>query len=214
MNPSQQSGTPQQGTEQLMNQQSLPPRDPPPYPPHSHPQQYYSPSFPPPPRPLRSFPWTPVAIALGIGLVLALSLGVALYSGTAQRILLAVQPSCTVGVTGTAATFTIEGWSANQDCQNIVSGKSSFLGTFPPTRVYLYTGSPTNPEVCEVDVQGRHVIVRDEGVLKLVGNALCQALQQPPKAQHTHTLTSALRNRVAMPLTGRKGSPRVEEGGS
>lgn len=138
------------------------------------------------PRPLQSprppqqqFPWLPVSIALGVGLVVVLSLGVIVYSGTFQRTLLAVEPSCTVGVTGTAATFTIEAWSANQDCQTIVSGRPSFLGTFPPAQVYLYTSAPTNPEVCEVDVQGRHVIVRDEGVLKLVGNALCQAMQLP-----------------------------------
>ena len=138
------------------------------------------PQPPPPPRPVKQpFPWMPVALALGVGLVIVLVLAVFLYSSTFGRALRAIQPSCTVGVTGTAATFTIEGWSANQDCQNIVSGKPSFLGTFPPAHVYLYTSTPTNPEVCEVDVQGRHVIVRDEGVLKLVGNVLCQAMQQP-----------------------------------
>lgn len=140
--------------------------------PFSHPPQ-------PPQPPQRPFPWTPVAIVAGVGLVITvLCGGLVVYSGTLGRALLAIQPSCTVGVTGTAATFTIEGWSTNQDCRNIVSGKPSFLGTFPSGQVYLYTGTPTNPEVCEVDVQGRHVIVRDEGVLKLVGNALCQAMQQ------------------------------------
>ncbi len=109
---------------------------------------------------------------------MVLCLTALLYSGTLGRALLAIQPRCTIGVTGTAATVTIEGWSANQDCQRIVSGQQSFLGTFPATHVYLYTGTPTNPEVCEVNVQGRRVIVRDEGALKLNGNAVCQALLQ------------------------------------
>jgi hypothetical protein len=43
----------------------------------------------------------------------------------------------------------------------------------------------SKPEVCEVDVQGRRVNVRDEGVLKLVGNALCQAMQQQHASART-----------------------------
>jgi hypothetical protein len=124
-----------------------------------------------------------VAIILGVGLVLMLCLGIALYSGALQRTLLAIEPSCTVGVTGTAATFTIEGWTANQDCHSIVDGSQSFLGTFPPSQVFLYTGTPTNPEVCEFDTNGRHVIVRDEGLFKLVGNVLCTAWRNPQQSR-------------------------------
>jgi hypothetical protein len=130
-------------------------------------------------------PWRVVAAVGGSILLVCLVAAGALYSGTVQRGLLAIEPNCTVGITGTAATMTIEGWAANQDCSTIVGGRSSFLGTFDPSQVYLYTTTPTNPVVCELDRQGRHLIVRDEGVFKIVGNALCQALRSPTATSQT-----------------------------
>src|SRR5260221_7784882 len=142
-----------------------------------------SPSAPPPlhtriPLPLRRSRWLWVGAICGSILLLCTVAAGVLYTGTLQRALLAIEPTCTVGITGTAATLTIEGWTANQDCQTIVSGHPSFLGTLDSSRVYLYTTGLTNPVVCELDRQGRHLIVRDEGVLKLVGSALCRALQE------------------------------------
>lgn len=88
-----------------------------------------------------------------------------------QGAVLVVEPSCVVGVTGTAASVEIKSWTAQQDCQDMINRASS-------GNLYLMTEQPQQPIVCEVDAQGRHYIVRDEGVFKLVGNGICQKLEQ------------------------------------
>ncbi len=148
---------------------------------------------PAPAQPQRHFPKGPVIWVVSIALGMCLLGIILLYSGSLQRLFLAIEPSCTVGVTGTAATMTIQVWSANNDCNALVKNQLSFLGA-PAAQsggFYLYTETPTNPVICEVDDQGRHIIVRDEGALKLVGGALCSALEQQIQQQQTPTSVRA-----------------------
>ena len=90
-----------------------------------------------------------------------------------------VTPSCTIGLSGTAATITIQAWSANNDCNDIVNGRVSFLGDpVKPGGVYLLTSAPTGAILCETDKQGRHLVVRDQG-LNIIGSGECQLLTKP-----------------------------------
>jgi hypothetical protein len=130
--------------------------------------------------PQRSGRRGPALIVVLLVIILLLA-GAYLYRDSLSNVVSSAQPSCSLGVTGTSATLTIRGWSASQDCDDILAGRSNFLGSsFPPTNIYKYTGSPTTPIVCEMDEQGRHLIVRDEGSLKLAGNELCFRLRKQP----------------------------------
>jgi hypothetical protein len=100
-----------------------------------------------------------------------------LYFPQVASAMRALEPTCTVGITGTAATFTIQAWTANEDCHKITGGEASFLGS-PIQRggVYLGEQDRNEPIICELDDQGRHIIVRDQGIFKIVGNGVCQGL--------------------------------------
>lgn len=118
-------------------------------------------------------------IILASGALLLAALAVWLYWPQAATALRGVEPACTVGLSGSAATITIQGWSATDDCNKIVSGQPSFLGgPAAPGNVYLVTGAATAPVLCELDKQGRHLIVRDQGFLTLVGTGECELLQK------------------------------------
>ena len=141
------------------------------------------------PRPVWKHPLM-IGMYVAIVLVFCLSSAIvyAAYTGALQRFLLSIEPTCTVGLTGSAATMTIIAWSANQDCDDLFAGKTTFLGQGTSDvadlnkLVYRYTGTPTSPVVCELDIKGRHIIVRDEGALKLVGTQLCENLQRLPSS--------------------------------
>lgn len=78
-------------------------------------------------------------------------------------------PSCTIGVTGTAASVTFKGWGATASCDAQLSSKQA----------YRYDGpARVEPIVCQYTLAGERVTVRDSGTLKLVGNALCNSFQQ------------------------------------
>jgi|GEM_PF-1803200 len=79
----------------------------------------------------------------------------------------AVGPSCTIGVTGTAANITVQGWGADSSCH-------SMLGA----HTYDLRSGPQGVVVCQYVIHSDLVTVRDEGLLKLVGAALCSKLQQ------------------------------------
>ena len=148
------------------------------------PQWTQPPTSPPPPkrRPWLLISTLMVSSLLVVVIVVALLVFV-LYRNTVEQSVLAILPSCTIGYTGSAATITIQGLTANKDCDDAVAGRPGLFcsnpGGCPANRFYHYTGTPTNPEVCETDYHGRHIIVRDEGVLKIVGNQFCQSLMSP-----------------------------------
>lgn len=90
------------------------------------------------------------------------------------------QSSCTVGVTGAAATMTIQGSDANSACDNEVAGHGLCAKVY--ASCYQYSSTPDTPEVCEADYSGSHYIVRDEGAIKFLGNELCQLLRSSNRA--------------------------------
>ena len=100
---------------------------------------------------------------IGGGLVLAGVAVTANWRAIGQRF----GPSCTVGVSGTAAKLTFEGWGASGSCDNQLAS----AGT------YRYSGpTPNEPVICQYTIHDTRATVRDEGVLKLVGNVVCADL--------------------------------------
>ena len=100
-----------------------------------------------------------------------------LYAPQIISALISIEPSCTVGITGTAATITFQGWQAAHNCTTLISGNQSLQITL--AKVYLLDSPPNEPIVCQVDKDGLRITVRDEGILKLVGNTLCQTFLSP-----------------------------------
>ncbi len=81
-----------------------------------------------------------------------------------------IGPTCIVGVTGTAATVTVKGWSADQACSAMRAGAQAVT--------YTYSGNVTNPVVCQYTIRGQQFTVQDQGLIKLVGGALCLLLER------------------------------------
>jgi ribosomal protein L32 len=78
-------------------------------------------------------------------------------------------PSCTVGVTGTAATVTYRGWPAENSCASQLPDKTLYQ---------LQGDPPENPVICQYTSNGLTATVRDQGALKNVDNLICQSLQK------------------------------------
>ena len=89
--------------------------------------------------------------------------------------------SCTVGVAGAAASFTLQGENSPDICQSLVD--SNRPGN---TQLYLMTATPQGTVLCEGEYhyQGSgtsptvHYIVRDTGLFDLVGKELCQYFER------------------------------------
>lgn len=96
----------------------------------------------------------------------------AVVAYTNEDVGIALGPKCTIGVTGTAATLTVQGWQAADACNTFDPGQS--LG------LYRYAGSVTTPTICQFRMERLLFTVNDEGALKLVGNVLCAALRSRP----------------------------------
>ncbi|HLZ55563.1 MAG TPA: hypothetical protein VKR06_01335 [Ktedonosporobacter sp.] len=119
----------------------------------------------------------PRRVVILICLLLLVAGGFWLYWPQIQIGLRAVEPSCTVGLSGTAAQLTIQGWQAEADCEAILNGKASFLGDpNKPENVYAVS-QPQGTILCELDMKGRHLMVRDQGAVTLMGSGLCQELE-------------------------------------
>lgn len=94
-----------------------------------------------------------------------------LYGWDPSEAYWSVQPSCTVGVAGTEATTTVQGWTSRSLCDAWVGTNSQ------------YRTEPTGVLICRYPKEGLRLTVRDTGALKLVGSELCrqigaQTLQQ------------------------------------
>ena len=82
--------------------------------------------------------------------------------------------SCVVGVSGTDATLTVRGWRASSLCDGLVAST---------TRSYYRRDEAAVGNVlCEYDDEGKHYTVRDQGVVMLVGRAVCAELARDPGA--------------------------------
>lgn len=86
---------------------------------------------------------------------------------------------CYVGVKGTAASVTVKSLFPNDTCQALIANPAKFVGDIAEDSArdfYTMSERPTQPQVCEYAIDGRSFIVRDEGMLKVVGNILCSGL--------------------------------------
>ena len=106
-----------------------------------------------------------------VGVLLAIA-GTAGIAYANEDVGMAIGPSCTIGVTGTAASLTVKGWRAVDACNTFDAGTSILL--------YRYSGAVTTPAICQYQMQGLRFTVNDEGVLKAIGNILCASLRSKP----------------------------------
>ncbi len=86
---------------------------------------------------------------------------------------------CYVGVKGAAASVTVKGAFPNDTCKALIANPAKFVGDLAGDSardLYAMSERPTQPQVCEYIIDGRTFIVRDEGMLKVVGNVLCSGL--------------------------------------
>ena len=86
---------------------------------------------------------------------------------------------CYVGVRGTAASITVKGTFPGGTCEALISNPAKFVGNIAEDGardLYAMSERPTQPVICEYTIDGRSFIVRDEGMLKVVGNLLCSGL--------------------------------------
>lgn len=86
---------------------------------------------------------------------------------------------CYVGVRGTAASITVKGRFLGGTCEALISNPARFVGDIAEDNakdLYAMSERPAQPQVCEYAIDGRNFIVRDEGMLKVVGNLLCSGL--------------------------------------
>lgn len=86
---------------------------------------------------------------------------------------------CYVGVKGTAASVTVKSMFPNETCQALIANPAKYVGDVAEDSakdLYAMSERPTQPQVCEYKIDGRNFVVRDEGMLKVVGNILCSGL--------------------------------------
>ena len=76
--------------------------------------------------------------------------------------------SCVLGVMGTEASVTVSGWHAITVCQGVVQRE--------PNTYYLRETPPVESVICEFNGNGRHYVVRDRGLVMIVGRSRCAAL--------------------------------------
>ncbi|SRR5216683_2734875 len=116
-----------------------------------------------------------VVILSGLGLLALLfssnimAFGTSLISGIYHT------GTCSLGVYGTAANITLTG--GNSECKSIMELS---VGSDGKTVFYDMTTTPTGNVICEGDTQdGYHYIVRDTGLMNIVGNDLCSWMLNP-----------------------------------
>lgn len=86
---------------------------------------------------------------------------------------------CYVGVKGTAASVTVKSMFPNDTCKALIANPAKYVGGVAEDsakEMYAMSERPAQPQVCEYTIEGRTFIVRDEGMLKVVGNILCSGL--------------------------------------
>ena len=86
---------------------------------------------------------------------------------------------CYVGVRGTAASITVKGMFPSGTCEALIKNPVKYVGDLAEDGgkdLYSMSERPTQPVVCEYPIEGKTFVVRDEGVLKVVGNILCSSL--------------------------------------
>lgn len=60
-------------------------------------------------------------------------------------------PSCTIGFSGTSVTLTVQGWSASQDCDAMVS-QDTHNPYDASVKAYHYQGTPQGRVLCQYTI--------------------------------------------------------------
>jgi hypothetical protein len=76
---------------------------------------------------------------------------------------------CSIGIVGTSVSITVRGMLAGRTCQTLAMSTSADF--------FELSDKPTEPVICEYTRDRLHYIVRDTGVLKLYGTAICDQLR-------------------------------------
>ncbi|MBM3175032.1 MAG: hypothetical protein FJZ93_04790 [Chloroflexi bacterium] len=89
-----------------------------------------------------------------------------------------LRTECYVGVKGQAASITVRGPLAGQTCSDIVAKQK-----WNPAQIEFYEldRPPSEPILCEYDISGLHVIVRDRGLIPAIGMLLCEYIRPKPQ---------------------------------
>ena len=88
---------------------------------------------------------------------------------------------CYVGVRGAAASVTVKGMFPGGACAALIENPEKYVGDLAEDiagEMYEMSERPKEPQICEYVVEGKTFIVRDEGVLKVVGSTLCSGLSK------------------------------------
>jgi hypothetical protein len=105
-------------------------------------------------------PWGGYALLLALVLAIFIVFS-QLYKQQFNSLFSGFAPSCSMRLYG--ATITVHGWSANDDCERMEYGQDNFTG------VIWHNASATTitdgPVACEMDIDGRHVVVRGNGIV-------------------------------------------------
>ena len=119
------------------------------------------------PAPRRSNrPWLVVVALLGFG-------AVAWFSGALGSIAPGVAPAhCTVGLNGAAVSVSVDGPGAMSQCQSFLSQTTNGGSWY----VYAAGLQPAGAMICQVAYANDTFAVRDQGLLNLYGNSICQNL--------------------------------------
>ncbi|MBP6704826.1 MAG: hypothetical protein KBH14_09375 [Vicinamibacteria bacterium] len=86
---------------------------------------------------------------------------------------------CYVGVRGTEASVTVKATLPNDTCEAVIKNPTAYFGDIAEDgkkELYAMSEPPLQPVICEYNVQGKHFMVRDDGMFKVVGNLLCSGL--------------------------------------
>ena len=72
-----------------------------------------------------------------------------------------------------------QGHVSERPCKALIANPAKYVGDIAEDSakdLYAMSERPTQPQVCEYAIEGRTFVVRDEGMLKVVGNVLCSGL--------------------------------------
>ena len=86
----------------------------------------------------------------------------------------ALRSECYIGVKGQDASITVKGMLAGQSCVEFVSNQK---WNALQLEFYELEKAPSEPILCEYDISGAHVIVRDKGIIPAVGIVLCKTIE-------------------------------------
>jgi hypothetical protein len=105
-------------------------------------------------------PWGGYAILLLLVLAIFFVLS-NVYKQQFNSLFSSFEPSCSMR--GYGATITVQAWSANDDCEAMIYGQDNFTGVIwhNMTATTVVDGDVA----CEMDMNGRHVIVRGNGIV-------------------------------------------------